>query len=258
MVFEYLSYDLFGLLHTPEVRLTKRHLKSWAHQLLTGVHYLHARGVLHRDLKTANVLISSGGVLKIADLGLARRWTPHTQRLTLNVVTLWYRAPELLLGATAYGPPLDVWSVGCILLEMYRSSAALRGSDDAEQASLVLSCVGPPAPGAARGLCAAWPRLAPLLRLPAHQPGSRPELPEMLLAQARSRSWVTEGLTALVKGLLELDPGGRLSASAALDAGFFFEAGDRLLDARELDMGFGVASVHECEVRGRRQEQVKG
>lgn len=92
LVFEYCNWDLFGLLTTRECTLTLSHMKSFALQLLRALHYTHSKNVLHRDLKTANILVTSGGVLKIADWGLAREWKGQG-RLTLNVVTLWYRAP---------------------------------------------------------------------------------------------------------------------------------------------------------------------
>lgn len=81
-------------------------------QLLSGVAYLHQEGVMHRDIKGANLLLSKNGVLKLTDFGLARKINPSRKNYTNRVVTLWYRAPELILGSDQYDTSIDVWSVG--------------------------------------------------------------------------------------------------------------------------------------------------
>ncbi|KAF8309339.1 Pkinase-domain-containing protein [Clavulina sp. PMI_390] len=115
MVFEYMDHDLTGILSQQQFQFTPAHLKSLCHQMLAGVAYLHHKGVIHRDMKGSNILISTQGVLKLADFGLARFYQKR-RRLdyTNRVITLWYRPPELLLGATVYGPEVDMWSVGCV------------------------------------------------------------------------------------------------------------------------------------------------
>jgi cyclin-dependent kinase 12/13 len=88
-------------------------------QLLSGIEHCHNNGVLHRDIKSSNLLVSNDGILKIADFGLATSYDPDNMRpMTSQVITLWYRPPELLLGATHYGVGVDLWSVGCILAEL--------------------------------------------------------------------------------------------------------------------------------------------
>jgi cyclin-dependent kinase 12/13 len=101
------------------------------HQLLSGLMHCHDRGILHRDIKGSNLLIDKNGMLKIADFGLANYYTPlHNRPLTNRVVTLWYRAPELLLGATDYGVGIDLWSAGCLLGEMFAGRPILPGSTE--------------------------------------------------------------------------------------------------------------------------------
>ena len=127
MVFEYMDHDLTGVLSQSQFTFSDAHLKSLCHQMLAGLAYLHHKGVIHRDIKGSNILINRRGELKLADFGLARfyqkrRRTDYTNR----VITLWYRPPELLFGATVYGPEVDMWSAGYLLpLPFY----CLRGSE---------------------------------------------------------------------------------------------------------------------------------
>ena len=97
-------------------------------QLLSGLDYCHRNGVLHRDIKGSNLLINNHGILKIADFGLASYFDNQNKiPLTSRVVTLWYRPPELLLGATQYGVAVDLWSTGCILGELYAGKPIMPG-----------------------------------------------------------------------------------------------------------------------------------
>jgi len=101
------------------------------HQLLSGLQHCHERGILHRDIKGSNLLIDKNGMLKIADFGLANFYGPDRHRpLTSRVVTLWYRAPELLLGDTDYGVGVDLWSAGCLLAEMFTGIPIMPGRNE--------------------------------------------------------------------------------------------------------------------------------
>ncbi|KAK2743541.1 kinase subunit of RNA polymerase II carboxy-terminal domain kinase I [Myotisia sp. PD_48] len=128
MVFEYLSHDLTGVINHPTFVLSAAHKKHLAKQMFEGLNYLHHRGVLHRDIKAANILISSNGQLKFADFGLARFFSKSRQLdYTNRVITIWYRPPELLLGETRYGPAADIWSAACVYMEMFTKKAIFPG-----------------------------------------------------------------------------------------------------------------------------------
>lgn len=146
MVFEYLSHDLTGLINHPTFSLTLAHKKDLAKQMFEGLNYLHHRGVLHRDIKAANILISNRGLLKFADFGLARFFSKSRQLdYTNRVITIWYRPPELLLGETRYGPSVDVWSAACVCMEMFTKKAAFPGEGgELSQVDKLYNCLGTP------------------------------------------------------------------------------------------------------------------
>jgi serine/threonine protein kinase len=102
-------------------------------QMLRGLHFCHVRGVMHRDLKPQNILVSKDGRLKLADFGLARAFVPPIRPFTHEVVTLWYRAPEILLGCKTYALPVDIWSVGTILAEMVTKRPLLPGDSEVDE-----------------------------------------------------------------------------------------------------------------------------
>jgi serine/threonine protein kinase len=117
LVFELGFHDLFGLISSRDVRFCEAQVKGWTFQLLSAVAYLHENGLMHRDIKTSNILINLDGKLKLGDFGLSRELKDplkinYNAKYTLPVVTLWYRAPELILGDPNYTTAIDVWSVG--------------------------------------------------------------------------------------------------------------------------------------------------
>lgn len=253
MVFEYLEFDLTGVLETPEIRLNQDHIKSWSQQLLQGVHYMHTNKVIHRDLKASNLLINRKGELKIADWGLARSWNSEMKRLTNRVITLWYRPPELLLGCMDYTTKIDMWSVGCIIAEMFRRSAFLKGGNEATQLDLIFRTCGHPTDEE-------WPNIHKKCRLwRNHEPASADEkfprrIREALKAQLPFPGWMTEHAKDLIDNLMILNPDKRWSALEALDAEYFFE-NPIVKPAEKLPMKFAVDSVHEWEAR-RKHEQI--
>ena len=143
VVMEYMEHELKQLLDNQKHNFGWAEVKCLLKQLLQGLEYLHSMNIVHRDLKPSNILYNNQGVLKICDFGLSRKFNPH-KPLTPVVVTLWYRAPELLLGQERYTKAVDIWSVGCIFAEMLLREAFLPGKNETEQLDLIFRTFGTP------------------------------------------------------------------------------------------------------------------
>ncbi|XP_077923369.1 cyclin-dependent kinase 7 isoform X7 [Halichoerus grypus] len=118
LVFDFMETDLEVIIKDNSLVLTPSHIKAYMLMTLQGLEYLHQHWILHRDLKPNNLLLDENGVLKLADFGLAKSFGSPNRAYTHQVVTRWYRAPELLFGARMYGVGVDMWAVGCILAEL--------------------------------------------------------------------------------------------------------------------------------------------
>jgi len=144
LVFEFVEKDLKKYFEACEGPLPPQLVKSYAYQLMKGVEYCHIRGVMHRDLKPQNILVSRDGRLKIADFGLARAFVPPIRPFTHEVVTLWYRAPEILLGCKTYALPVDMWSVGAIIAEMVTKRPLFPGDSEVDELFKIFRILGTP------------------------------------------------------------------------------------------------------------------
>ncbi|KAG8093037.1 hypothetical protein GUJ93_ZPchr0012g21072 [Zizania palustris] len=210
LVFEYMDHDLAGLTSATDLSFSEPQIKCYMRQLLLGLEHCHARGVMHRDIKCANLLVSNAGELKVADFGLANLFTPSSSAtgagaapLTSRVVTLWYRPPELLLGATAYEPSVDLWSAGCVFAEMHARRPILQGRTEVEQIHKIFKLCGSPADDY-------WRRA----RM-SHAAVFRPQQPYESRLRDTFRS-MPDASFRLLSTLLSVEPSARGTASSAL------------------------------------------
>ncbi|KAK3399243.1 kinase-like domain-containing protein [Sordaria brevicollis] len=146
LVFEYMDGDLKKFMDTNGERgaLKPHVIKSFMHQLLKGIDFCHKNRVLHRDLKPQNLLINSKGALKLGDFGLARAFGIPVNTFSNEVVTLWYRAPDVLLGSRTYNTSIDIWSAGCIMAEMFTGRPLFPGTTNEDQIVRIFRIMGTP------------------------------------------------------------------------------------------------------------------
>eukprot|EP00536_Pseudo-nitzschia_multiseries_P016357 jgi/Psemu1/292488/fgenesh1_pg.1086_\ len=144
LVFEFLDKDLKKYMESCSGLLSPLLVKSYLFQCVRGLAFCHARGVMHRDLKPQNLLVTRDGRLKLADFGLARAFCPPIRPLTHEVVTLWYRPPEILLGSQTYAPPVDVWAIGTIFVEMVTKRPLFPGDSEIDQIYKIFRLLGTP------------------------------------------------------------------------------------------------------------------
>ncbi|XP_072970266.1 probable serine/threonine-protein kinase At1g09600 [Typha angustifolia] len=209
LVFEYMEHDLAGLAATPGLKFTEAQVKCYMQQLLHGLDHCHSHGVLHRDIKGSNLLIDNNGILKIADFGLATFFSPdQEQPLTSRVVTLWYRPPELLLGATEYGIAVDLWSSGCILAELLAGKPIMPGRTEVEQLHKIFKLCGSPSDEY-------WRKS----KLP-HATIFKPQHQYRRCVAETFKDFPPSAL-ALLDSLLAIEPAARGTASSALQSEFF-------------------------------------
>uniref|UniRef100_A0A3B4XNZ4 cyclin-dependent kinase n=1 Tax=Seriola lalandi dorsalis TaxID=1841481 RepID=A0A3B4XNZ4_SERLL len=144
IVMNYVEHDLKSLMETMKQPFLPGEVKTLMIQLLRGVRHLHDNWILHRDLKTSNLLLSHKGILKIGDFGLAREYGSPLKPYTPVVVTLWYRSPDLLLGAKEYSTAVDMWSVGCIFGELLTQKPLFPGKSEIDQINKIFKDLGSP------------------------------------------------------------------------------------------------------------------
>lgn len=241
MVFEYMDHDLTGLMDTPSIQFTEDQIKCYMLQLLRGLKYCHDRDVLHRDIKGSNLLIDNNGNLKIADFGLARSFGEAGRKYTNRVITLWYRPPELLLGANEYGSSVDMWSVGCLIAELLTRKPLFPGKDEAEQIDFIFQMLGSPNERV-------WPGWRDLPQSRLIPEGTR--YPVRLAQHLRKSNMVRSEAVDLIEKLLAMDPSKRLTAGEALDHEWFRVEPEA---CSKSELPRFSQSTHEFQAKRRRQ-----
>ncbi|XP_040841206.1 cyclin-dependent kinase 18 isoform X2 [Ochotona curzoniae] len=234
LVFEYLDSDLKQYLDHCGNLMSMHNVKIFMFQLLRGLAYCHRRKILHRDLKPQNLLINDRGELKLADFGLARAKSVPTKTYSNEVVTLWYRPPDVLLGSTQYSTPIDMWGVGCIHYEMATGRPLFPGSTVKEELHLIFRLLGTPTEET-------WPGVTALSEFQAY---SFPRyLPQPLLSHAPRLD--PDGISFLSSFLL-YESKSRLSAEAALRHPYFRSLGERV---HQLEDTASIFSLREIQLQ---------
>ncbi|CEM02536.1 unnamed protein product [Vitrella brassicaformis CCMP3155] len=221
MVMEYMEHELKALLEDMKNSFSVAEVKALLLQLLRAVAYMHHHWILHRDLKTSNLLFNNQGVLKVCDFGLARKYGAPIRVYTHHVVTLWYRAPELLLGERQYTQAIDVWSVGCIFAEMILRTPIFPGKNEKDQIDNIFRLTGSPSEST-------WPGFGELPHIKAGRvkiknirPTWREKFPRA--SYTGGCSLTDTGLDLMIR-LLDPNPKARITAAEALDHPYFKEA----------------------------------
>ncbi|XP_068269124.1 cyclin-dependent kinase 3 [Nyctibius grandis] len=222
MVFEYLNQDLRKYMDSSGPGgLPLSLVKNYLSQLLQGVSFCHVHRVIHRDLKPQNLLINEAGTIKLADFGLSRTFGVPLRTYTHEVVTLWYRAPEILLGCKYYSTAVDVWSIGCIFAEMVTRKTLFPGDSEIDQLFRIFRTLGTPTE-------ATWPGVTEL-------PDYKEDFPRWLRKEMKEivPNLDRDGRDLLVQFLL-YDPSRRISAKAALSHQYFERSPRSTEERREL------------------------
>jgi len=211
LVMAYCEQDLASLLDNMQNPFSESQVKCIMKQLFQGLSYLHSTFIVHRDLKVSNLLLTDKGCLKIADFGLARYYGLPLKPMTPRVVTLWYRAPELLLNAKVQTTAIDMWSAGCILGELLAHKPLLQGKSEIHQLELIVDLLGTPSDSI-------WPEFS---SLPAVQEFRLKTQPYNNIKQ--KFPWLTPSGLRLLNFLFMYDPTKRATANECLQSSYFQE-----------------------------------
>lgn len=208
LVFEYLDKDLKKFLDSQRSPLQPNLVQSYAYQILCGLCYCHCHRIIHRDMKPQNLLLNRQGLIKLCDFGLARAFTIPLRNYTHEVVTLWYRAPEILFGSQLYSLPIDIWSTGCIIAEMITKKPLFPGDSEIDELYSIFKILGTPTEDN-------FPGVTQFTTYTSTFPKWQPKRLEDIMPDADPLA------IDLISQMLVYDPAKRISAKAALDHPYF-------------------------------------
>lgn len=209
LVFEYLDYDLKKYLEKKRGPLDPALIKSYSYQIIAGLCYCHCHRYLHRDLKPQNLLLNiHNGLIKLADFGLARAYTIPLRNYTREVITLWYRPPEILLGCKYYSLPVDIWSIGAIIAEMFMKIPLFQGDSEIDQLYKIFQVMGTPSDDE-------WPGVSDLPAYSSTFPKFKKKNLQDLMPDADPLA------IDLIEKMLIYDPSRRITAKEALKHPYF-------------------------------------
>uniref|UniRef100_A0A914CRS6 cyclin-dependent kinase n=1 Tax=Acrobeloides nanus TaxID=290746 RepID=A0A914CRS6_9BILA len=232
LVFEFIEHDLRDYMEELENMISMSNVKLFLIQLLRGLAYCHKKRVLHRDLKPQNLLINRQGELKLADFGLARAQSVPTKTYSNEVVTLWYRPPDVLLGSTDYSTHIDMWGVGCIFYEMLVHKPMFPGSTTDEQLNLIFQTLGTPTKERHQTLCE-FP-LFKASKLKNYKPKSIIRLAPRIDLQSAD----------LLEKLLQYDGRQRITAADAMRHRFFNCFPEAIFSLPDTETVLSLSGVH--------------
>ncbi|KAF2022188.1 Pkinase-domain-containing protein [Aaosphaeria arxii CBS 175.79] len=234
LVFEYMDRDLKRYMDSRGDRgaLDPATIKSFMYQLLQGIAFCHDNRVLHRDLKPQNLLINTRLQLKLADFGLARAFGIPVNTFSNEVVTLWYRAPDVLLGSRTYNTSIDIWSAGCIMAEMYTGRPLFPGTTNEDQLQKIFRLMGTPSERS-------WPGISQLPEYKGNFHVFATQDLRLILPQVDQ-----VGLN-LLNSMLQLRPEMRITAQAALNHPWFND-----LPRRQHDQALAQAQQQQAQQMG--------
>jgi len=207
LVIEYCPFTLDHIIKSPKIVSSIADIKGIMKMMLEGLAAVHRNYIVHLDLKPENILFTPDGVLKLADFGLARRYGHPEVKLNPISITIFYRPPELLHGARFYGPPSDMWSVGCIFGEMLLRSALFPAMTEKEELQKIYSVLGTPTKEN-------WPNFEHL-PAPIQFEHTEPKPLSAIFSSAPSDA------VDLLSKMLMLDPAKRITVEEALSHRFF-------------------------------------
>eukprot|EP01012_Entosiphon_sulcatum_P027485 TRINITY_DN33134_c0_g1_i1.p1 TRINITY_DN33134_c0_g1~~TRINITY_DN33134_c0_g1_i1.p1 ORF type:complete len:427 (+),score=84.86 TRINITY_DN33134_c0_g1_i1:22-1281(+) len=252
MAMEYVEHDLRSLMEQRKIRFTSPQVKNLMLQLLAGISYLHNHFMLHRDIKTGNLLLNNAGILKICDFGMARPYSDPLGRYTPpnHVVTLSYRPPEGLMGETCYGPEMDMWSIGCIYAELLSNEVLFKARGEAELLTMMCQLLGTPNNDT-------WPGWSELqfVKTWSIKEFKAGKLREKFPASGfeGNKVYLTEkGGFDLLKRLLSMCPQKRITAAQAMNHGYFAEEPTSASQAEISKFLVMLPSLHEREKQPRK------